>query len=124
MGSFVELNDTLRISREQGFPAELTYGAHVKKPFTAADFSGRVFTFTGKPEIRIYKAPPVRNFLVEDVNGKWLYWGLVHITEITHDYVHKTTSGKFVIIHIYTPDEMKQAQQIIDRDTTNDFFPL
>ncbi|OGG01396.1 hypothetical protein A2Z33_02540 [Candidatus Gottesmanbacteria bacterium RBG_16_52_11] len=122
MGSFVEINDTLRISRVQGFPEVLDYKIHFRKPFTASDFKGKVFEFKNKPNIRLYKAPPVRNFFVEDVNGKWLYWGLVLITEVTLDYVNKTTSGKFEIIYINTPEEMKTAHRLIDRNPETDFF--
>lgn len=39
MGSFIEINDTLRITKEQGFPLELDYGKHCAKTFTASDFS-------------------------------------------------------------------------------------
>ena len=112
----------MRITKEQGFPLELDYGKHCAKTFTASDFSEKIFIFTNKPTIRMYKAPPVRNFLVEDIDGKWLYWGLIQITEITHDYVNKITSGKFKIIYIYSPEEMKQAQSIIDRDTETDYL--
>lgn len=122
MGSFIEINDTLRITKEQGFPDFLDYDTHLKKPFTLKDVERKVFEFRDKPAIRIYKAPPVRNFLVEDIGGKWLYWGLVHIVEITHDYKKQTTSGKFTIIHLYTPEEMKQAQTIIDQDLETDYL--
>lgn len=122
MGSFIEINDTLRITNDQGFPKELDYEMHKAKPFTAKDFEGREFEFRDKPAIRIYKAPPVRNFLVQDIGGKWLYWGLVHILEVTHDYQKQTTSGKFVIQYIYTPEEMKSAQTIIDRDFSTDYL--
>lgn len=122
MGSFVEINDTLRITKEQGFPGELVYEIHKKTPFKTENFAGKVFAFTDKPNIRIYKAPPVRNFLVEAIGDKWLYWGLVHILEITHDYVNKMTSGKFTIIHLYSPDEMRQAQRIVDQDTETDYL--
>ncbi len=122
MGSFIEINDTLRITREQGFPKELDYELHKTKPFSAKDFEGRVFEFRDKPSIRIYKAPPIRNFLVQDIGGKWLYWGLIHILEVTHDYAKQTTSGKFVIQYIYTPEEMRSAQTIIDRDFSTDYF--
>lgn len=115
MGSFIEINDTLQITRAQGFPAELDYSRHVQQPFTASDFEGKVFAFKDKPDIRVYQMPPTRNFLVENKGGKWLYWGLVHILEVSHDYAKKTTSGKFKIIHIYTPEEMQQAQRLIDR---------
>lgn len=115
MGSVIELNDTLQITRQQGFPAELVYEKHCKKPFRAEDFAGRTFMFHDKKDIRVYKAPPVRNFLVENISGTWLYWGLVHITEVTYDYLKKTTSGKFTIMYIYTPEEMRKAYELIDR---------
>ncbi|OGK18122.1 hypothetical protein A3G67_01585 [Candidatus Roizmanbacteria bacterium RIFCSPLOWO2_12_FULL_40_12] len=112
MGSFVELNDTLQLTKEQGFPSELNLEKHLKKPYRLADFKDRVFSFNGKPDVRIYKLPPVRNFLVENRGGKWICWGLVHILETTCDYVNKTTSGKFKIIRIYTPEEMKTAFEL------------
>ncbi|MBU0707162.1 hypothetical protein KKG41_02205 [Patescibacteria group bacterium] len=115
MGTIIETNDTLQITREQGFPKELDYDRYQKYPFTSKDFKGRVFEFHDKPKIRIYHAPPVRNFLAENRDGKWIYWGQVHIIEVTHDMVKQTTSGKFKIEYIYTPDEMKQAHNILDR---------
>lgn len=116
MGSLIETNDTLQITQEQGFPEELSYEQHQEEPLTAEDFKSRVFEFTNKPKIRIYHAPPVRNFLVENREGKWIYWGLIHITEVVHDYIDQTTSGKFEIVHIYSPEEMKVAHDLIDRN--------
>ncbi len=113
MGSFIEINDPLRISKAQGFPDFLNYGTHCTKPFTMKDVEGKIFEFHDKPAIRIYKVPPVRNFLVEDIDGKWLYWGLVHILEVKHDYLSGTTSGKYKIIKLYTPEEMKEAANLI-----------
>jgi hypothetical protein len=109
MGSFIEINDTLQLTTEQGFPNELDYEKHRAKPFLVEDFENQIFEFKDKPNVRIYKLPPVRNFLAQNIDGKWLYWGLVHIIEITHDNVKQTTSGKFKIIQIYTPEEMKHA---------------
>ena len=122
MGSFIEINDTLQISNEQGFPEELIFEQHKIKPFLVSDFKNKIFEFKDKPEIRIFKLPPVRNFLVENINGKWLYWGLIHVIEIVHDNVKKTTSGKFKIIHIYSPEEMECAHKLIDRNSETDFF--
>lgn len=116
MGSSVKINDTLQITREQGFPAELDYEKHKLQPFIADQFQGKIFEFKNKPEIRLYQQPPVRNFLVENRDGKWLYWGLIHILEIHHDYENKTTSGKFKIIYIYPPDDMSKAHDLIDRN--------
>lgn len=76
MGSFIEINDTLRITKEQGFPKELDYKKHISVEggyFNAKMFEGKVFEFKEKPAIRIFKIPPVRNFLVEYTeDGKWL----------------------------------------------------
>ena len=86
-------------------------------------FKDKVFEFKNKEAIRIYKVPPVRNFLVEYTSdGKWLYWGLCHIIEIKHDYINRMTSGKFKIIYINTPEEMKKAFDLIDRAWENNFF--
>lgn len=112
MGSFIEINDTLRISKDQGFPSILDIEQHLTKPYTIEDIQDTVFEFTSKPGIRIYKIPPVRNFLAEDVGGKWIYWGLCFITEIHHDYVNKTTAGKFKIVRLNTPQEMKDMFKI------------
>lgn len=66
MGSVIEINDTLQLTQAQGFPAELNYERHLKAPFQAEDFRDRVFEFKDKENIRVFQAPPVRNFLVEN----------------------------------------------------------
>ena len=124
MGSLIEINDTLQISIEQGFPKELDYEKHKIKPFLADGFKDKIFEFKDKPKIRIYQLPPVRNFLVQNINGKWLYWGLVHIIEVVHDNIKQTTSGKFKIVYIYTPEEMKNIHKQIDRNKETDFFEV
>lgn len=122
MGSITENNDTLQITKEQGFPTELVLETHLHTPYSSENFEGKVFTFKNKPQIRNYQQPPVRNFLVENKNGKWIYWGLIHMIEVTHNYENKTTSGKFRIIHINTPDEMKKAFELIDRNPDTNYF--
>lgn len=108
MGSFIELNDTLRITKDQGFPTELDIKKHLENPYSFSDVEDKIFEFTAKEKIRLYQQPPVRNFLVEDLNGKWLYWGLCYVLEVHHDYVTGITSGKYKIVRLNTPDEMKQ----------------
>jgi hypothetical protein len=123
MGSIFEINDSLVITHEQGFPEKLDFKSHLKKNFSAADVAGEIFAFKNKKDVRIYQAFPARNFLVEKtIQGKWIYWGLVQILEITLDYQNKTTSGKFKIIYINTPEEMKQAHTLIDRDNETSYF--
>lgn len=123
MGSYFEINDTLQISKKQGFPSdELNLEKHLKNPYKTEDFEGKIFEFYDKPNIRNYQMPPVRNFLVENRDGKWIYWGLIHIIEVTHDYEKKTTSGKFKIIHINNLEQMKMAHNIIDRNNETNYF--
>jgi len=122
MGSFIELNDTLQITKDQGFPPELDLEKHLQTPLTAEVFKDKIFEFHDKPDVRIYKLPPVRNFFVENRDGKWIYWGLVHILETTCDYINKTTSGKYKIIYINTPEEMKKAHELIDRRSETQYF--
>ena len=115
MGSFVELNDTLQITTEQGFPKELILKRHQRKSFTAKDFEGCVFEFKNKPGVRFYHPAPTRVFLVHNINGKWLYWGHAHIIEQTIHSETKTTSGKFKIVKIYDPE----YQKIITKNETD-----
>jgi hypothetical protein len=79
MGSYIELNDTLRITKEQGFPQVLELEKHLKNPFILSDLHDEIYEFKDKPNIRIYQMPPVRCFLVEELAGKWVYWGLCHM---------------------------------------------
>lgn len=115
MGSFIEFNDTLQLTTEQGFPEELTLEKHVKKPFTAKDFEGKVFTFT-KDGARVYHPAPTRVFLAHNLNGKWLFWGWAMVIEQTlhagMDENKKTreayTTGTFIITNVYDPDYQRE----------------
>lgn len=110
MGSQIEINDTLQITTEQGFPRELVLEKHLKKPFTAKDFAGRVFTFT-KPGVRVYHPAPLRVFLVHNIGGKWLYWGHANIVEQTIHAESKATTGKFTITKIYSPAHQRSMSE-------------
>ena len=112
MGSYIEFNDTLQITTEQGFPAELDLQKHLQKPFKAEQFAGKVFTFKDKPGLRLFHSAPCRVFLVHNIDGKWLYWGHCLIMEQTMNAETKTTSGKFIITKIYSPSH----QQIMSRE--------
>jgi hypothetical protein len=122
MGSFIELNDTLRITSEQGFPAILGLETHLQKPYVLEDVVGKTFSFRAKPDIRVYKIPPVRNFLVQEINGKWVYWGLCFITSVTHDYIKKETAGTFQIIRLNSPKEMRQVFPLVDTRPELNYF--
>lgn len=122
MGSMIELNDTLQISKEQGFPFELNVEKHLLQPYKLEDFKEKVYSFSNKSAVRVYQLPPVCNFLVENIDGKWVYWGLVHILEITHDYLKRTTSGKYKIVYLNSPEEMKSAAKMIDGGDDHNYF--
>ena len=98
MGSTIEINDTLKISKERGFPKDLE-----KK--VGAAFIGQTFEFWNKDE-RLYHRPPTRVFLVEEIDGKWLYWGNALVTEQT--IRDGKTEGKYMITKLYTPEFQKQ----------------
>ena len=122
MGSTIKTNDTLQITREQGFPKELDLERYLEQPLLEKNFSDTIFSFRDKSGIRVYHTPPVRNFLVENRYGKWVYWGLCHVLSVTHDYETQTTSGTFRIVHLYSPEEMKHAHALIDRNPATRFF--
>ena len=121
MGSNIEINDTLQITTEQGFPKELILEKHLKKPFKVQDFKGKTFSFINKPSMRIYHTAPIRVFLVHNIKGKWLYWGHCNIIEQTIHADTKTTSGKFIITKIYTP-EHQRSMSTYEADPGKEFF--
>ena len=117
------MNDTLQITKEQGFPKELNLKKYLEKPCTAEQFKDMICELKNTPNIRNYHMPPVRNFLVENIDGKWLYWGQIHMLEVKHDYINKTTSGKYKIIYINKSEEMEMAHNLIDRNKET-FFKI
>lgn len=50
------------------------------------------------------------------------YRGLCHIVEIKHDYINQTTSGKYKIIYLNSPGEMKIAHKLIDSNPETNYF--
>ena len=108
MGSLIEINDTLKISKKRGFPAGLNLEAHIENYYNSSlKFLEKEFKFSNKGE-RLYHRPPTRVFLVEEMdNEKWLYWGHALIT--SQKIENGNTSGKYKIIKIYHPKYQKQA---------------
>ena len=111
-GSFIEINDTLQITGEQGFPVGvLDLEKHKQNPITIEDISmgERDFRFH-KPNARIYHRSSTRNFLVQNINSKWLYWRRVLIISqsIAGYDNNQTTSGIARIIKIYDPFYQEQ----------------
>ena len=110
MGGKIEMNGALQISAEQGFPDKiLNVERHQKIPISIEDVKDKVFEFHGKSNARIYQVPPSRNFLIQNIDGKWIYWGMILIIEqtIKWDGQDSTTSGKYKIISIFEPEYQK-----------------
>ena len=105
MGSMIKVNDTLQISTAQGFPAALLdIEVHRASPIVFSAVEGMLFSFSGKEGARLYHPAPTRCFLVQNIGGKWLYWGKVIIVEQTiRGEGELSTSGKFRIIELYDP---------------------
>ena len=122
MGSLIEINDTLQLTTEQGFPEELNYEKYKRDEIEIESLLTKTFYFSGKSGIRLYQSPLVRNFLVHNIGDRWLYWGLVQVLKVEHDHEKKMTSGEFKIIYLFTPEEMRIAHDIIDRNQKTNFF--
>lgn len=122
MGSTVRSNDTLQITAEQGFPVELDIHRHIQSPLIASHFEGLVFAFHNKPSIRNFQQPPVQNFLVENYQGKHIYWGLITMLTVVHDYQENVTSGQYQIHTIYSLHEMKMAARMTGLSSELDYF--
>ena len=108
MGSPIEINDTLQITVEQGFPAELKLEEHCKNPYTIEAFKDRMFAFK-KSDERLYHRAPTRVFLVQNIKGKWLYWGHAVIHTLTIDSTDHSTSGTYTIVKLYDPAYQRLA---------------
>ena len=96
MGHLIELNDTLKLKRGAGFPADLRVGG-------VYDFS-----IAGR---RLYNLKPTRVFLVEEIEGKWNLVGHAIILRQTIDAVTDRTSGQFEITKLYPPEYVQLANQ-------------
>ena len=101
MGSTFEFNDTLKLSKKEGFPKDLMLEDHIKDMWQSTYFLGKEYHFKKDGE-RIYHRMPARVFLVEDIDGKWLYWGNAVITEQSMGYL--ATEGVYGITKIYDPE--------------------
>ena len=89
MGHLIELNDTLKLKRGAGFPADLRVG-------DVYDFS-----IAGR---RLYNLNPTRVFLVEEIEGKWNVVGHAMILRQTIDAVAERTTGQFEVSKLYPPE--------------------
>ena len=117
MGSYIEVNDTLQITTEQGFPVSvLDLERHERRPITLAEVKGQVFSFRDKPGARFFLLDPVRVYLVHNTAGRWLFWGRIFVQSQTIEKKldpkdswtgEWTTSGTYKIVDIYEPDYQK-----------------
>ena len=124
MGSPIELNDTLQITTEQGFPEDiLNLGRHLKTPISIQELQSKHFSFSNKDSARLFHLDPVRVYLVHKLDGKWLVWGQVLIQSQkiekklsdNGDWIGEwVTSGTFIINKIYDPE----YQEIFTRNET------
>ena len=122
MGSTIRLNDTLQLTAAQGFPTELDLARQLESLRSASHFVGQTFSFRDKEGVRNFQQPPVLNFLVENRDGKHIYWGLIAMLNVTHDYLANVTSGTYRIDTLYTPEQMKVAAKLIGLDEKLDYF--
>jgi hypothetical protein len=89
MGSMIEINDTLKLKRGDGFPAGIKEGGEYR------------FKLPGR---RLFHLKPVRVFLVEEIDGKWTFVGQAMILEQTIDAEQDETRGRYVVAALYPAD--------------------
>lgn len=120
MGSILELNDTLQITTDEGFPADIfDLERHRQKPITADDVADRIFEFSGKVGPRFFHLDPVRVFWIHNIDGRWLAWGQIVMQEQTirrnpavahtgavnvSDPNQWMTTGKYKVLTVYDPE--------------------
>jgi hypothetical protein len=108
MGTMIEINDTLQLTTEQGFPADvLDVERHRENPITLDDVADRIFAFTGKPNARMFQLEPVRLYYAHNIEGKWLFWGHAMIQTETvrkDDAGEWVTDGTYRISQLYSPE--------------------
>ena len=125
MGSLLEINDSLQITTEQGFPDDIfNLERHRKTPITLADVKDRIFKFKGKTRPRFFHLAPVRVFWFHNIDGRWLAWGHIAIQEQTisrnpnfeqhqgavnvSDPTQWVTTGSYKVIKIYDPEYQEE----------------
>lgn len=119
MGSFIEINDTLQLTTEQGFPSHiLDLQRHLATPIQTGDVSDTVFEFKGKAGVRIFHLDPCRVYLAHNIAGRWLFWGQALVQsqqvykQVSADGTWKEgewlTSGTYRITDVYPPDYQRQ----------------
>ena len=119
MGSSIEINDTLQLNQQQGFPCDvLNLQRHRQNPVTVDQLREKVFAFHEKSGARLFHPDPVRVFLVENIDGKWLFWGHALIQsqtiekqfEIDGSWIEGNwkTSGTYRISRIFDPEYQQQ----------------
>jgi len=89
MGSMIEINDTLKLKRGDGFPPDIKVGGEYS------------FKLPGR---RLLHLKPVRVFLVEEIDGKWSFVGQALILEQTIDAERDETRGRYVVAALYPSD--------------------
>lgn len=114
MGTGIELNDTLQLTDAQGFPADvLNLDRHRSNPIKIDDVADKVFKFANKDGARVFHLDPVRVYLVQNINGKWVFWGrvLIQSQSISKGSSNGSsgesswvTSGTYKIVDIYDPE--------------------
>lgn len=123
MGNIFEINDSLQLTTEQGFPESIfNLERHLQNPITINQIKDLMFEFHGKPRPRLYHLDPVRVFWFHNIDGKWLAWGHIVIVEQTitksphpehggpinvSNPTAWITSGKYRVVKIYEPEYQK-----------------
>jgi hypothetical protein len=125
MGSLLEINDTLQITTEQGFPDHIfNLKRHRESPICLDEVKDLEFEFTGKTRPRFFHLDPVRLYWYHNIDGRWLAWGQIVLQEQTisrnpnftqhtgavnvSDPAQWVTTGKYKVHLIYDPEYQEE----------------
>jgi hypothetical protein len=96
-----EINDTLNLTCEHGFPSDLKFRDNLRDHAKVLrNFIGKEYGFF-RPGLRLFHDRDTRSWLVHNINGKWLYWG--HARVLEQRLVNGNTEGVYSIAKIYDP---------------------
>ncbi len=103
MGTPIEINDTLKISYERGFPIQFNLKDGLSFEELEKSIKNKEFSFWNKDE-RLYHRAPTPVLLVQEMpDGKWVHWGRAQIVEQT--IKQGKTEGKFIVSKLFSPED-------------------
>ena len=111
MSSYIEKDDFLVLSKEEGFPKVLDIEKHKISPIDFETIRDQVFEFKNVNKILYFSSEPVNIPFGEVKDNNYIFWGQISLLELKHNYVNNTSSGKFKITMLFPYERIKKPEQ-------------